>query len=61
MHSKSDNVEIMMNDKADEIKEELLDSLEGTLPGLRQFLVIESHLKMMKNAHLKSSFCSQDI
>ena len=61
MHSKSDNVEIMMNDKADEIKEELLGSLKGTLPGLRQFLVIESHLKMMKNAHLKSSFCSQDI
>ena len=61
MHSKSDNVEIMMNDKADGIKEELLDSLKGTLPGLRKFLAIESPLKMMKNAYLKSSFCSQDI
>ena len=44
MHSKSDNVEIMMNDKADGIKEELLDSLKGTLPGLRKFLAIESPL-----------------
>ena len=28
MHSKSDNIEIMMNDKADEIIEELFDSLK---------------------------------
>ena len=27
MHSKSDNMEIMINDKADEIIEELFDSL----------------------------------
>ena len=29
MHSKSDNIEIMMNDKADEIIEELFDSLKN--------------------------------
>ena len=29
MHSKSDNIEIMMNDKADEIIEELVDSLNN--------------------------------
>ena len=29
MHPKSDNIEIMMNDKADEIIEELLDSLKN--------------------------------
>ena len=29
MHSKSDNIEIMMNDKVDEIIEELLDSLKN--------------------------------
>ena len=43
----------------------ILDKLlKGTLKGLRQFLITESLLKMMKNAflfHLKSSFRSQDI
>ena len=42
----------------------LIEKIKGTLSGLRQFLVIESPLKMMKNAfllHLKSFFCSQDI
>ena len=29
MHSKSDNIEIMMNDKAYEIIEELFDSLKN--------------------------------
>ena len=29
MHLKSDNIEIMMNDKADEITEELFDSLKN--------------------------------
>ena len=29
MHPKSDNIEIMMNDKPDEIIEELLDSLKN--------------------------------
>ena len=29
MHSKSDNIEIMMNDEADEIKEKLFDSLKN--------------------------------
>ena len=29
MHSKSDNIEIMMNDKADETIEELFDSLNN--------------------------------
>ena len=28
MHSKSDNIEVMMNDEADEVTEELFDSLE---------------------------------
>ena len=30
MRSKSDNIEIMMNDKADEITEELFDSLKNS-------------------------------
>ena len=43
-----------------------MTSFKGGLLGLRLFLVIESPLKMMKNAfhekfHLKSFFCSQDI
>ena len=29
MHSKSDNIKIVMNDKADEITEKLLDSLKN--------------------------------
>ena len=29
MHSKSDNIEIMINDEADEIIKELFDSLEN--------------------------------
>ena len=29
MHSKSDNIEIMINDEADEVKEELFDSLKN--------------------------------
>ena len=29
MHSKSDNIEIMINDEADEIIEELFDSLKN--------------------------------
>ena len=37
------------------------EKIKGTLSGLRQFLANESPLKMMKNAHLKSSFRSQDI
>ena len=28
MHSKSDNIEIMINDEADEVKKELFDSLK---------------------------------
>ena len=28
MHSKSDNIEIMINDKADEVTEEFFESLE---------------------------------
>ena len=42
----------------------LLYLIKGALSSLRQFLTIESRLKMMKNVflfHLKSSFCSQDI
>ena len=38
--------------------------VKGTFSGPKQFLAIESHLKMMKFAflfHLKNSFCSQDI
>ena len=41
-----------------------LVKLKGALSGLRQFLALESPLKIMKNAflfNLKSSFCSQDI
>ena len=33
----------------------------GALSGLTQFLTMESPSKMMKNAYLKSTFCSQDI
>ena len=29
MHSKSDNTEIMINDKADKVKKELFDSLKN--------------------------------
>ena len=29
MHSKSDNIEIMINDKADEVIKELFDSLKN--------------------------------
>ena len=40
-----------------------LSDIKGALSGLRQFLAIQSPLKMMKCFlfHLESSFCSQNI
>ena len=31
MHSKSDNIEIMINDEADEVTKEIFDSLDNRL------------------------------
>ena len=41
MHSKNDNIEIMINDEADEVKKELSDSLKNTY---------ENNLKSLKGS-----------
>ena len=45
MHSKIDNIEIMMNDKADEIIEELFDSLKNSLPSIMFMYCIRNAIK----------------
>ena len=43
MHSKSDNMEIMINDEADEVKKELFDSLKNNLESISLSSVMSTY------------------
>ena len=52
MHSKSDNIEIVMNDKADEIIEELFDSLKNRY---------QNNLELMKGSEFVFNYEKNNV